>query len=82
MPTTEILEGIALLVGGALLLTPGFFTDVVGFICLLPFSRRFVIAWLAARFKPLYGGDLHVSGTRARRGNIYEGKATHHCDDD
>ena len=82
VPTTEILEGIALLVGGALLLTPGFFTDVIGFICLLPFSRGFAITWLAARFKPLYGGDLHGSETGLRGGNVYEGKATRHGDDD
>lgn len=82
VPTTEILEGIALLIGGALLLTPGFFTDVIGFICLLPFSRRFVIAWLAARFKPLYGGGLHGSETRLQEGNVYEGKVTRHGDDD
>ena len=82
VPTTEILEGIALLIGGALLLTPGFFTDVIGFSCLLPFSRKLVIVWLTARFRPLYGTDLRVSETEMRRGNVYEGKATRHYDDD
>jgi UPF0716 protein FxsA len=40
MPGTELLEGAMLLVGGALLLTPGFFTDTVGFVCLIPVFRK------------------------------------------
>lgn len=43
MPATALLEGVMLLIGGALLMTPGFFTDAIGFACLLPFSRK----WLA-----------------------------------
>jgi UPF0716 protein FxsA len=35
-----MIEGPILLVGGALLLTPGFFTDVMGFACLIPSLRR------------------------------------------
>ena len=45
LPAEELLEGIFLAVGGALLLTPGFVTDAIGFCCLLPFSRR----WLARK---------------------------------
>lgn len=40
VPTLEIIEGPILLVGGALLLTPGFFTDILGFLCLIPVSRK------------------------------------------
>ena len=40
MPGTELLEGIMLLLGGALLLTPGFATDALGFVCLIPGLRR------------------------------------------
>lgn len=40
LPTTELLEGVMLIVGGALLLTPGFVTDSIGFICLIPYFRR------------------------------------------
>jgi UPF0716 protein FxsA len=43
MPATALLEGVMLIIGGALLMTPGFFTDAIGFACLLPFSRK----WLA-----------------------------------
>lgn len=40
MPGQEMVEGIMLLLGGALLITPGFITDAVGFALLLPTSRR------------------------------------------
>jgi len=43
VPAMEMMEGIFLAVGGALLITPGFFTDAIGFICLLPFTRRIII---------------------------------------
>ena len=40
IPAYEMIEGPILLVGGALLLTPGFFTDILGFACLIPAIRR------------------------------------------
>jgi UPF0716 protein FxsA len=40
IPAYEMIEGPILLVGGALLLTPGFFTDAMGFACLIPQARR------------------------------------------
>ncbi len=40
VPAYEMIEGPILLVGGALLLTPGFFTDAIGFACLIPQTRR------------------------------------------
>ena len=49
IPGTEILEGAMLLVGGALLLTPGFVTDTIGFTCLIPIFRRPIAKWLIAK---------------------------------
>jgi len=46
VPAMEMMEGLFLAVGGALLITPGFFTDVIGFICLIPFTRRSIIKYL------------------------------------
>lgn len=47
LPAVELLEGAALLIAGALLLTPGFFTDGIGFLLLVPPLRRWVIrAWI------------------------------------
>lgn len=40
LPASEMIEGLVLAVGGALLITPGFITDFMGFCCLIPFTRR------------------------------------------
>ena len=39
IPADNLLEGLILLIAGILLLTPGFVTDVVGFLCLVPSLR-------------------------------------------
>lgn len=43
VPAMEMLEGLGLFLAGALLLTPGFFTDAFGFIILTPPLRRAII---------------------------------------
>ncbi|MDO3381873.1 FxsA family protein [Gilvimarinus algae] len=40
MPAREMVEGLMLAIAGALLLTPGFFTDAVGFALLVPACRK------------------------------------------
>ena len=40
IPAVTLVEGLVLLVAGALLLTPGFFTDALGFLCLVPSLRN------------------------------------------
>ena len=49
IPATEMFEGVILLVGGVLLLTPGLLTDAVGVLCLLPPSRRLMVAMVLRR---------------------------------
>ncbi|MDH3218168.1 MAG: FxsA family protein [Gammaproteobacteria bacterium] len=49
LPATEILEGMGLVVAGALLLTPGFFTDAIGFLLLFPPARIRMVGSLARR---------------------------------
>ncbi|HEC12998.1 MAG TPA: FxsA family protein [Acidiferrobacteraceae bacterium] len=49
LPAVEMIEGLAIFIAGALLLTPGFFTDAVGFACLIPPFRRSVIYWFIRR---------------------------------
>lgn len=39
LPQNELLDGVIILVAGALLITPGVLTDVVGFLGLIPFTR-------------------------------------------
>ncbi len=55
LPAIEMFEGVALAIGGALLLTPGFVTDVFGFLCLIPWSRRMMIYAAMRRMQVVYG---------------------------
>lgn len=45
-PSGPLADGALLLLGGALLLTPGFFTDALGLALLSPAGRRALIGWL------------------------------------
>ncbi|MCY4307401.1 MAG: FxsA family protein [Rhodobacteraceae bacterium] len=42
-PMNPILQAIAIFAGGLLLLTPGFFTDTMGFLLLIPHTREFLV---------------------------------------
>ena len=46
IPVREVADSLFYAVGGALLLTPGFVTDAVGFACLTPGIRTVIIQWL------------------------------------
>ncbi len=59
MPMREVLDGVCLLIGGALLLTPGFVTDAVGAVLLIPFARRALQAWVVSRL--LSSGRVSMS---------------------
>lgn len=66
VPGEEMVEGILLAVGGAMLVTPGFVTDVIGFSCLIPAVRRALIKLLIGRFtlvaatRRYDAGEMHV----------------------
>ncbi len=49
LPAQEMLEGVGLVIAGALLLTPGFCTDAIGFLLLFPPTRQWLTSRLAAR---------------------------------
>ncbi|WP_392542122.1 FxsA family protein [Oryzobacter telluris] len=48
MPSRELADGVLVLVGGVLLLLPGFVTDVIGLLFILPFTRPVARIWLEA----------------------------------
>ena len=50
LPAAEMVEGLILLVTGVLLLTPGFFTDGAGFLCLVPAVRAILARRLLRHF--------------------------------
>jgi UPF0716 protein FxsA len=49
MPGEELLDGVLVLIAGALLLTPGFLTDAIGFVMLFPVTRQVIKRWLRRR---------------------------------
>ena len=53
MPADTLLEGMFILVGGILLLTPGFITDILGFLFVIPFTRKFFLLFLKKRIKKM-----------------------------
>lgn len=51
MPAEELIDGLLILVGGILLLTPGLLTDLTGFLMLIQWSRKLFKTWLGRRFR-------------------------------
>jgi len=55
MPGDSLIQGAIILAGGILLLTPGFVTDTVGFIFLIPASRnvikKYLLKWLKGKIE-------------------------------
>jgi len=66
IPANEVADGALVVFGGALLMTPGFLSDILGLLCLLPptraVMRRVLLRVAARRFVgvPLAGGVLWV----------------------
>ena len=46
IPAEELMDGAIILAGGLLLLTPGFCTDLFGFVLLTPMTRKIIKGWL------------------------------------
>lgn len=67
MPAQEMLEGLLLLIGGVLLLTPGFITDFFGFCTLVPISRQFLAGKLSSGV--LSNMNVFVSGAQVNAGS-------------
>ncbi|MFD2229052.1 FxsA family protein [Alkalimarinus sediminis] len=67
LPAKEVAEGFMLAVGGALLLTPGFVTDAIGFALLAPFVRSLMIGQLMKRMV-VAGSQQFTQGYSSSRG--------------
>ncbi|MFZ7090994.1 FxsA family protein [Primorskyibacter sp. 2E233] len=82
-PSEPLANGAMILIAGALLLTPGFFTDAVGFALLAPPVRMAVFAWARKRVKVArfeMGPDPRRPqadpGAQNRPGDVIEGEFT------
>jgi len=72
IPAYEMIEGPIILVGGALLLTPGFITDILGFACLIPQLRRKIAQYIIEHHLIQAGG--HFQQAKAAEKNVLEGE--------
>jgi UPF0716 protein FxsA len=68
MPAREVLDGVLVIFGGAFLLTPGFLSDVVGALLLLPPTRAVIRRVLVKRFTFRLLKDMPSPGLRPRGG--------------
>ncbi|MCK4951616.1 MAG: FxsA family protein [Gammaproteobacteria bacterium] len=76
MPAMAMLEGVCLVIGGVLLLTPGFLTDSIGFLLLIGPTRRFLIR----KFVPgisMFSSSGYV-GTRSQKEPDHKKRRTTH----
>ncbi|MCE7793368.1 membrane protein FxsA [Salipaludibacillus sp. CUR1] len=69
VPSGVLLDGICILVGGVVLLTPGFITDALGFFLLIPQTRAVFKGFLQKIFKKAVqsGSFVYVSNNRWNR---------------
>src|SRR5690554_5128700 len=62
MPSGELLTGAALIFGGALLMAPGFVSDALGFLCLIPDARRLLGKLLTVLGLRMGSVQVHAGG--------------------
>ena len=61
MPSGELIDGLMILVGGIVLLTPGFVTDTFGLLLLIPWTRSLIKLMLKKKFESMiaHGEVIH-----------------------
>lgn len=81
MPAMAMLEGVCLVIGGGLLLTPGFLTDFIGFLMLIGPTRRLLILkfvpGVSGFSSPLSSGEHIDSGSQKETERKKKGTAAH-----
>ncbi|MFV0492333.1 MAG: FxsA family protein [Pseudorhodobacter sp.] len=70
-PLSPMAHGAIIVLAGLLLLTPGFFTDTVGFLLLVPPIRQWVIGFIGARVKVV---NMAAAQNTYRADDIMEGE--------
>ncbi|MFW6415236.1 MAG: FxsA family protein [Thermodesulfobacteriota bacterium] len=51
VPTEDLLDALLIFIAGAILLTPGFITDIAGLLLLIPTSRKYIKSMLRQKFE-------------------------------
>lgn len=55
IPAEELIDGVLILAGGILLVTPGVLTDLFALVLFFPFTRTYFKRWLRRRFDRIVG---------------------------
>ena len=74
-PAREVFDGVLVIFGGALLLTPGFISDILGLLLLLPPTRAVVRAILVRRFADRMIASATRGRPAGRRPDVVDGTA-------
>ena len=62
-PADEMLDGLLVFFAGAVLITPGILTDILGFLVLIPFTRNGIRTWVKKRLRRMNEtGSINVRG--------------------
>ena len=70
VPGREVIDGVLVIFGGALLLTPGFLSDILGLVLLLPPTRAVIRGLLVRRFGARLVASA-TSGAEMRFGRVF-----------
>lgn len=74
IPAYEMIEGPLILVGGALLLTPGFITDLLGLACLIPSTRKKIAQYIIEHHLVVADAAAGFGRSKAAQSNVLEGE--------
>lgn len=65
LPAPQMMDGVMIVIAGALLVTPGIITDIVGFALLVPFLRERIRFWLRKKLEEkIRSGYIQVNVNR------------------
>lgn len=70
-PLSPLVHGALIVVAGLLLLTPGFFTDTIGFLLMVPAVRSTVIRWVGTKVQ------VQAFGMSSMEGDLHSRRSSH-----
>lgn len=80
LPADSLIEGLLILIGGVMLLTPGLLTDIGGFMLIIPITRNMIRDIVKSKFK-VHINQRHSSFSQQHKGSNYS-EVKHQEDDE
>ncbi len=84
VPTNSMVDGLCVLAGGIMLLTPGVLTDLLGFSLVLPLTRPLFSAWLKIKFSGMVtrgNVNIYTTGDFYNQSNTVDNQQLNSDDD-